>query len=507
MKKIYTSLVLIFAFTAIGLTTYAQDFVINPGGMVTVYDGSSIHVTGTGNQLIINSPTNSGAAGSLMNLSNTAGNITATGNVEVNRFLSRYEWHMLTSPVANMDASNFNFVSNNFLSYHEPNRSWVDAASLEMNENEGYFAYSNYQMLTFAGALYSSEPITVSNKSMEYVSQVGDPAVPTGWHMLGNKYTCAIDLSQVTTVAGDNIHNTIYLWDQATGDYLTFNLNGAVDPANSFNGIIAPGQAFFYKVTADANNTITIPHGAKLHSTDVIFMKKKNKKVLDNTLSLKITGNGITNNMKVIFNSKLKNVTEGFDSEYDAVKMYPFEEKTPELYTLTNTNALLATDVRPEEVMEDYTIPMGFRVQTAGTYTIDVSEFTFAADFPVILEDNYTGERVELDNSSTYTFTSDAGQFDGRFSLLFNPMSVPTGIENNLTAVKIYTNKKDLYINLNTADLNNSRVEVYNLVGTKILDKELTSNQTVLSLDVQAGDYIVKVISGVETKVSKVFVN
>ncbi len=92
--------------------------------------------------------------------------------------------------------------------------------------------------------------------------------------------------------------------------------------------------------------------------------------------------------------------------------------------------------------------------------------------------------------------------------MYFNPTSVPTDVEDfaDGSSIKVYTNKNNLYINLNTSDLNNARVEIYNLLGSKVIDKELHSNQTILDLDLTSGDYIVKVISGVDTKVSKVFV-
>ena len=53
----------------------------------------------------------------------------------------------------------------------------------------------------------------------------------------------------------------------------------------------------------------------------------------------------------------------------------------------------------------------------------------------------------------------------------------------------------------------NAKVEIFNLVGSKVMTKELNSNQTILNLDLISGDYIVKVIVGTDTKVSKVFVN
>ncbi len=498
MKKIYTNLALVLAFMSIGFTSFAQNLVINPGGEVTVLDGSSIYVA-NGGQLIINTPGNSGAPGSLIDKNTTGGNITADGNVVFNRFLSKDEWHMITSPVQNMAVTGVihavHTSNNNMYRLDEPTYMWVQTKTGTMNENEGYLTTDNvYKTVAFEGSLYSSGAVTIDNASY---TDLGNGVTKTGIHVIGNKFTSAIDLEEVT---GTNVGATFYIYN--ANDYATYTKGGAI--TNGGSRYLAATQGFAYYVT-DPVNSITIPQTAKVHNP-VIFLKKGNK-TFDNSIRMNVSGNNLSSEMLLYFTQN-ENTSVNYDPSCDAVKFFSWNKSMPGLYAVTEKNENLAVDVLPASVMENYSRSLGFKVDVAGTFTIRVSEFSFDSNFPVILEDTYTGQEVDLALNSEYTFTSAAGEFAGRFNLLFNPTQIPTGIDvTDGNSINVYTNKKNLHININSASLNNSRVEVYNLMGSKILDNEITSNNTVLNLNVETGNYIVKVISGIDAKVTKVFVD
>ena len=493
MKKIYTNLVLILAFIAIGFTSNAQDFVINPGGEVTVLDGSTLYCD---SKIIINTPENSGATGSLMIKSDAIVNpVTADGGVVYKRFLSLAEWHMITSPVVGMPVTSaMSGNTNNIYLYDNTAGAWA-RTSETMVENRGYLVYSNYYTINYASVLFSSKPVSITggySATEAYKS----------WNFAGNKNTCSIDLD-IVLAESTEISATIYtMHDGAYGTYSTL---GGGD--NGGSRYVLPTQGFMF-LTTDGANSLEISHNAKVHKTDASeVFSKKNSKSTSNLLKLSVSGNDKTNTMKLLF-SDLDGVTENYDPAYDALKSFAFDNKIPECYLVTPKNENIAVDFLPESKMDNYYSAMGFRVMTAGEYTINISEFSFDPSFPVILEDTYTGDRISLGLGTTYKFNSEAGEFSGRFNLYFNPVEIPTDIDFvDGNSINVYANKKNLYINLNTSDINNARVEIYNLVGSKVIERELHSNQTVLDLDLMTGDYIVKVISGTDTKVSKVFVN
>lgn len=496
MKKLYIILVLAIAFLAVNFKVSAQDLYINPGGMVTVKAESSIYIKGADNQLIINSPTNSGAPGSLINYNTDDTHITAEGGVVFNRFLSRAEWHMIGSPVQNMAVAGVNQANNNNLFYlDEVAYEWKQKSSGTMDENLGYITFDNvYKTVPFTGALYSSAAITVNNAS--YTNN-GNGETKTGVHLLANKFTSAIDLEEVT---GSGIGNTFYIYNG--NDYASYN-NSTSDFTNGGTRYVAATQAFAYYVTG-SSNSITIPQTAKMHN-NVIFLKKSDKsKTINNSVRFNVSGNSLTSEMLLYF-TNLEGVTTDYDSDYDGVKMFSWNNAMPGIYSVTETNANLIVDVLPETVMEDFIRPVGFRVMTAGTYTISVSDYNFDSNFPVYLEDTYTGEKISLNSTAQYTFSSAAGEFAGRFNLLFNPTSTQVEIADG-SSIKVFANQQNLYINLNTADLSHSKVEIYNVLGKKIMEQTLENNQTVLNLDVETGNYIVKVISDGDTKTAKIFI-
>jgi len=497
MKKLYTILVLAIALVAMNFEAMAQDFFINPGGQVTVLNGSSIHVVN--GQLIINSPTNSGAPGSLINKNDAGGQITASNDVVFNRFLSKDKYHMVTSPVADFAIvpGLVNGVNNkNVYVYDESTATWVKTLVGTMEENKGYFTFDNvYKTVHYTGALYSSAPIIVEDASFTYAANLQYKGI----NVIGNKYTSAIDLNQVS---GTNISNTFYIY--YTNGYATYNNVTGVF-SNGGSRYVAATQGISYQVT-DAVNSITIPHSAKVHNT-VIFLKSEEKsKKESNLLNLSVSGNEMSSEMIVHF-SDLENTTESFDASYDALKLFSPVNEMPEIYSITNDNIKSVVDYLPESVMENYKRVMGFKVETAGTYTISVNELNFDSNFPVYLEDTYTAQTIKLTPSTTYAFTSDKGDFTGRFNLHFNPLAT-TDIDNlaDGSAINVFSFEKQIQINLNASDLSNSKVEVYNLLGKKIMEQELVSNQTILNLDVATGNYLVKVVSGIDTQTSKVFI-
>jgi len=497
MKKLYTILVLAVALVAMNFGAMAQNFYIYPGGQVTVLNGSSIHVTN--GQLIIESPTNSGQTGSLVNKNDNAGQITASGDVVFNRFLSRDKYHMVTSPVANFAIAPGlvdGVVNKNVYIYDEPHAVWVKKLDGNMQENVGYFTFDNiYKTVKYQGDLFTSAPIVIEDAPFTYAAN----AQYKGINFVGNKYTCAIDLEEVT---GTNIGTTFYVY--YNNGYASYNnLSGIF--SNGGSRYVAATQAFTYQVT-DADNQLVIPHSAKVHSS-VIFLKSEEKsQKKSNYLNLNVSGNDLNSEM-ILYFEDLEDATEEFDARYDAVKLFSFENKMPEIYSATENNNKLVVDVLPEAIMENYTRALGFRVETAGTYSISVSELNFDSNFPVYLEDTYIGQTIKLTSSSSYTFSSEKGDFTGRFNLHFNPLST-TDVDNiaDGSAIKVFSHQKELHINLNTADLSNSKVEVYNLLGKKLMEQELNSNQTILNLDVATGNYLVKVISGVDTKTTKLFI-
>ena len=64
------------------------------------------------------------------------------------------------------------------------------------------------------------------------------------------------------------------------------------------------------------------------------------------------------------------------------------------------------------------TVPVSFKAETAGSYTINYTtdSVTFGE---LILIDNANGKKVDLLANPSYTFETEAGDFDGRFTIVY----------------------------------------------------------------------------------------
>jgi len=116
----------------------------------------------------------------------------------------------------------------------------------------------------------------------------------------------------------------------------------------------------------------------------------------------------------------------------DAAKLLSLNNAVPQLWSKAQTfdvaiNALPATATE---------VPLGIRIGTAGDYTIKLNNVT--QNQTVILVDNANGNRINLNEQSSYSFnTSNTGTITDRFKIVTAP-DISTGIANtNNTEIKI----------------------------------------------------------------------
>jgi hypothetical protein len=143
-------------------------------------------------------------------------------------------------------------------------------------------------------------------------------------------------------------------------------------------------------------------------------------------------------------------------------------------------------------------VPMSFRADQAGLYTIEAIE---TSEFnEVYLEDLFTGDMVNLlDNN--YNFDHNTGSNDNRFVLHFGAVGIE---ESNLESVQIYSFNENIYVN--STESNSGLINVYNLLGQKIESEELQQGLNVLNINNDMGYYLVEVISDRAVKTAKVYV-
>ncbi len=156
--------------------------------------------------------------------------------------------------------------------------------------------------------------------------------------------------------------------------------------------------------------------------------------------------------------------------------------QTAQLYTKQASSLLAFNHLKRENRVVD----LGGYMVNAGEYTISMMDNGEAL---VVLIDNYTGESVDLTTDS-YTFTTEKGSLDGRFSLVISYVEkdVTTEIGNEMAGDLVVSNNGGLVVvdGLSVGSV----VWIYDAVGRCVNRFVVDSEQH--KLNICAGVYVLK---------------
>lgn len=289
------------------------------------------------------------------------------------------------------------------------------------------------------------------------------------WNFVGNPHTSYFDMDDL------GYNAPITYWNGMSYE--------AVRPGDD-NYVFKPFQAFFVQKPQNVNE---MEFGAEFRLTQTGSQKRssdnkakrlaKGVDVNRQMVNLTLSDGTHTDKTRVVFN---EDKTQRYELDCDAAK---FESSTavPQLYTLEANNVKYAINERPLG-----SVSLGFEVQKAGDYTISAIRM----DSPMLLKDNLTDATVDL-STSDYHFTSEAGTFNGRFTLM--PNKSTTGIAEfaKNTGVSIIPTEGGI----NFSGVEGKHVSIYSLNGI-----EIGSTQSSGTINLGQGIYVVK-MDNTSTKV------
>lgn len=135
-------------------------------------------------------------------------------------------------------------------------------------------------------------------------------------------------------------------------------------------------------------------------------------------IRLRIDGNNYSDETIVRF---VNGATDGFDSSYDAWKLFSPNTQVPSLYTQIDSVSPLSINALPQ-LDHKWTVGIFADISVAGTYTITPTEpGPFLPNVCIMLEDLSTGAYYDMRNGQSPAFTLAAGNNNGqpRFLLHF----------------------------------------------------------------------------------------
>jgi len=341
---------------------------------------------------------------------------------------------------------------------------------------------------------------------------------PGNYNLVANPYQAVVDYSSVMK---SDLTDFIYVWDAGiTGDngrggYVTLDISGSTTPPNPFSSdaseFIPPGLSFF--VQNLSSGTI---------SPSLTF-DETNKATGENQVTVFNTYPYFYINSRLYISSDLQNG----NSERDAIGLRFSDNYTTlgsdedgtklgnpdENYAVIN-NGLRSID---KQALPD----LGHEIDLSITnYTTNNYSLTFVIEnkpegLGVFLADNYLNTQTELTESVVYDFAVDQNipesMSENRFSLVFDNTTL--GVNENTFGenFSLYPNPTtDGLFSLQTPNVSGEvQVEIFNLLGQKVYQQELSVEDQQVDVDAKdlsSGVYLVTLLQKEQSYSAKLIV-
>ncbi|MCF6365839.1 MAG: endonuclease [Bacteroidales bacterium] len=373
---------------------------------------------------------------------------TAVVNATVERYLSGYNWHYVFSPLSAVPLTQVNQIDGtgninpNFYFYDETQADYWDATTIygtsgwttavDFAVDKGYILYhtANLTYNYTGGSLFAGQKDFTLSYNDSGTGNINTNGVTAdwddfeGWNLLGNPYPSAIDWDNAG-IDKTYIENVIYYYDDSVDKYLyygsgtTFSQGITVGGGSSF---IPAGQAVFVKSLSNGNTqNLAIPNNARAHSLQA-FWKTQNKN--NNLIRIQIENEGYTDETVIRTLIPESNVSEGFDADYDAHKLFAINKTNPQLYTedLPGSHSFAINSI--PEIHENKIVPLKMHIGKNGIYALHTTEFNFE-NTHVWLEDVVLNTKTRIYEHKAYHFSQSVENYENRFFLHFDINNKP----------------------------------------------------------------------------------
>lgn len=466
------------AFTAKSLTVNSGIFTVASGTSVTV-ENAIVNNAASSNFIVENNA----------NLIQTNA-VANTGSIKVKRNsnpLYRFDYTLWSSPLIGQNLKGFSSatLSNRFYTYNTATGTNGDYEAVFPTQSEGSYNFESgkgYLIRTPDShpAYVAGNPGTVINAEFTGVPynqsvNVALSNANTGFNLVGNPYPSAISIAQLFSSNSDAIDGTIWFWRKRNGasgsGYATSTGMGVTSAqpeaaALNPNGVINAGQGFFVKVKSGATqNTLNFSNALRSATTGGAFFRNANTTEVERH---RIWLN-LSNGTEVVGQTLLGYMT-GATSGVDYGIEGSYFNDSAIAFTSYIENKEFAIQGRSLPFTSDDVVPMSFKTDVAGNYTIAIDHVDglFAGSQEVFLKDNTTGQLHNL-KSGAYSFASETGVFNNRFEIVYRAalgVKVPTISSNNIVA---YKQNGSLVINSGNYVMEN--IELYDMSGRLIYTK------------------------------------
>jgi hypothetical protein len=310
--------------------------------------------------------------------------------------------------------------------------------NFNLEPGKGYlYAHNTFGMFTLTGTPYSGNGVI----ELDYDSNAAEFA---GWNLLGNPYNYQV-----------SVNKAFYVMNEEGTEIIS------ADETKP----IAPMQGFFVVATGEGQTVTFSEWHAPYVPLDKLVMNLTNKR-------------GATIDRAIVRFDEGRQLPK-FQLNKHHTKVYiPQDGKDYAIVNAENQGEL----------------PINFKAEKDGTYTLSVSESLNSKFLILNLIDNLTGTDVDLLANPSYRFEAKTTDYESRFKLVF--------------ATGNATDDHFAYISNGTLIVNGEgTLQVIDILGHILLSQEVHADSCHLSSDfLTSGVYVLQLVNGDQVKTQKIVV-
>ncbi len=356
------------------------------------------------------------------------------------------------------------------------------------------------------------------------------------WNFIGNPYPSAIDVNKflmTNAVINQNVLETdraingaIYLWSHNTpangnangnqtlnysaSDYAIINGSDQIAGGDGLqpDRTIPSGQGFFISMSNLATPIsasgfvkmakVVFNNDMRTTGQNSQFFRAENTDI-PNKIKLNLTSdNGVFNQISVAYVDGATNGDDGM--YYDAPKNLS-SEVSASLYSIIDgldSKKFAIQGKDPNSLSLEEVVPIGFftAIDVATIYTLSIAQLEgdFMTGNAIYIKDNLLNKIHDL-SATDYTFTSETGEFNNRFEIVFNPSTL--SVDNNFFDTKDFriVEGRDGTVTFSVAgNLSIQNIEIMDLLGRTMYKVKLQNATKILDLsNLSQSAYLAKV--------------
>ena len=512
-----TSLIISDTFTSTEDIT-ACSLRITNGSTVVIFDGHKVTLSG---------PIISETSSSFVTFNNnsillqTGSGYVNTGNINYKKASSpifRLDYTLWSSPLTDANQPIFSFsnqtLTNRFYTYNEAtnfyttNDMYISGTPAALNASSSFQIGRGY--LIRSPNNWVSNPGTAAAWTGTFtgVPNNGDIAVPifksgavNGYNAVGNPYPSPISIDSFLSDNSTVIGSTLWFWRKTNGvsgsAYITYSgTTFSSGPSNSLVAlpdqpadVIQPGQGFFVRATS--SGSLQFKNTQRVGTNGSFFRNNSQTTAAgEGRLWLNLKSNAI-----VVGNMAL-GYKEGATNDLDVVYDGEYINDSPLALTSSLPGKELSVQHRAAPFVDTDVVPLSFKTDVAGTYSIDFNGTDGVLDTQdIYLEDLLLGQSVAI-KTTPYTFTSEAGTFSNRFRIVYVNNSLGTNAPVfNANQVVIYKNEINDFV-VNAGNVIMSNIKVFDIRGRLLQEyKDINTSQTTINVGMTNEVLLVQITS------------